>query len=219
MADLNLSNSGLCSNNLKSMIFKFTTEITSWGIFFLNRPQVNATDPHPRGVKIGSGNGLVVSGNKRLPEPMWNCWAWWLRFTHHFLRHNDRSHDIDLHAFVIIQKWSLLNRCCYSHSWYVFQMKSWLSQWLQWPEYNHLVRYGVEYAFILPKRIHNHGNIFSKIWKILKLDTNRLKLYCKIYHCCLLRSHPKQEIEQWIGYRFCDKMVWDRKYMHSRDAN
>ena len=33
-------------------------------------PQVNATEPHWWYVNIGSGNGLVPSGNKPLPEPI-----------------------------------------------------------------------------------------------------------------------------------------------------
>ena len=35
-----------------------------------NCPQVNATRPHWQLLNIGSGNGLVPSGNKPLPEPM-----------------------------------------------------------------------------------------------------------------------------------------------------
>ena len=38
--------------------------------FWLNCCQVNATEPHQWEVNIGSGNGLVPSGNKSLPEPM-----------------------------------------------------------------------------------------------------------------------------------------------------
>ena len=38
--------------------------------FLWNCYQVNATTPHWSLVNIGSGNGLVPSGNKPLPEPM-----------------------------------------------------------------------------------------------------------------------------------------------------
>ena len=38
--------------------------------FLWNCPLVNTTSPHWWLVNIGSGNGLVPSGNKPLPEPM-----------------------------------------------------------------------------------------------------------------------------------------------------
>ena len=37
-----------------------------------NCPHVNATRPHWWSINIASGNGLVLSGNKPLPEPMLN---------------------------------------------------------------------------------------------------------------------------------------------------
>ena len=39
-----------------------------------NCPDMNITGLHWWSVNIGSGNGLVPSGNKPLPEPMLNCW-------------------------------------------------------------------------------------------------------------------------------------------------
>ena len=39
-------------------------------LFLWNCPQTNDTTPHLWLVNIGSGNGLVPSGNKPLPEPM-----------------------------------------------------------------------------------------------------------------------------------------------------
>ena len=35
-----------------------------------NYSQINGTEPHEWEVKIGSGNGLLPSGNKPLLEPM-----------------------------------------------------------------------------------------------------------------------------------------------------
>ena len=70
---------GRCGCNLKSIIFKLI-----WRIDILwNCPQVNATRLHWWLVSIGSCNGLVLSGNKPLPEPVltqiyvaiWNHWS------------------------------------------------------------------------------------------------------------------------------------------------
>ena len=41
-----------------------------WRLFFWNCPNINVTGLHWWSVNIGSGNGLVPSGNKPLPEPM-----------------------------------------------------------------------------------------------------------------------------------------------------
>ena len=38
--------------------------------FLWNWPQVNATRPYWSLVKFGSGNGMVLAGNKPLPQPM-----------------------------------------------------------------------------------------------------------------------------------------------------
>ena len=56
-----------CDSNSKSMIFKIYRIVapTVW-----NSSLVNAKKPHQWEVNIGSGNGLVPSGNKPLPEPI-----------------------------------------------------------------------------------------------------------------------------------------------------
>ena len=53
-------------------IIKFQTHFNNWYLKYSleNCYQVNATTPHWLLVKIGSGNGLVPSGNKPLHEPM-----------------------------------------------------------------------------------------------------------------------------------------------------
>ena len=50
----------------------FQAIVSDWWPMYLlwNCPQVNVTGPHQKKVNIGSGNGLVPSGNKPLPEPM-----------------------------------------------------------------------------------------------------------------------------------------------------
>ena len=57
---------------LQSQISKFQTHFNNKYLkyFLWNCYQVNATTPHWSLVHIGSGNGLVPSGNKPLPEPM-----------------------------------------------------------------------------------------------------------------------------------------------------
>ena len=59
-------------NWLQSQISKFQTHFNNkyHKCFLWNCFQVNATTPHWSSVNIGSGNGLVPSGNKPLPEPM-----------------------------------------------------------------------------------------------------------------------------------------------------
>ena len=62
---------GRCCNNFKSTIFKLIIQNSKLGTcceiaFIFN----NATGPHLWDVNIGSGNGLLPSGNKPLPEPM-----------------------------------------------------------------------------------------------------------------------------------------------------
>ena len=57
--------------SLKLVNFKLISTIINMGKYFLgNCYQVNATNPHWSLVNIGSGNGLVPSGNKPIPEPM-----------------------------------------------------------------------------------------------------------------------------------------------------
>ena len=56
-----------CGNNLELVIFKFIWWID---IFPGNRSHVNATRLRWWLVNTGSGNGLVPSGNKTLPEPI-----------------------------------------------------------------------------------------------------------------------------------------------------
>ena len=50
----------------------FQTNFNDWWLSYLpwNYPQMNVTGPFWWLVNIGSGNGLVLSGNKPLPEPM-----------------------------------------------------------------------------------------------------------------------------------------------------
>ena len=57
---------------LQSQICKFQTHFDDEYLkyFLWNCYQVNATIPHWSLVNIGSGNGLVPSGNKPLPEPV-----------------------------------------------------------------------------------------------------------------------------------------------------
>ena len=52
------------------MIFQTHIKNRYLELFLQNCPQVNATRPHRWLVNIGSDNGLVLSGNKPLPEPM-----------------------------------------------------------------------------------------------------------------------------------------------------
>ena len=61
---------GVMSVILKSIIFKLIMQISSLCLLW-NGFQVKAAGPHYWQVNIiGSGNGLVPSGNKPLPEPM-----------------------------------------------------------------------------------------------------------------------------------------------------
>ena len=57
---------------LQSTISKFQTHFNDKYLqyFLWNCYQVNATTPHWSVVNIGSGNGLVPSANKPLPEPV-----------------------------------------------------------------------------------------------------------------------------------------------------
>ena len=56
---------------LQSQISKFQTHFNDKYLYFLwNCYQVSATRPHWSLINIGSGNGLVSSGNKPLPEPI-----------------------------------------------------------------------------------------------------------------------------------------------------
>ena len=74
--DLQMSCSGLTHWPwgiwLQSQIIKFQTHFNDKYLkyFLWNCYHVNATTPHWSLVNIGSGNGLVPSGNKPLPEPM-----------------------------------------------------------------------------------------------------------------------------------------------------
>ena len=56
----------------QSQISKFQTHFSNKYLkyYLWNCYRVNATTPHWSLVNIGSGNGLVPSGNKPLPEPM-----------------------------------------------------------------------------------------------------------------------------------------------------
>ena len=55
--------------NFRSVIFKLTIVNGGWGTLW-NCPQMNGTRPYWWWVNIGSGNGLVLSGTKPLPDPM-----------------------------------------------------------------------------------------------------------------------------------------------------
>ena len=57
--------------NFRHVIFKQILVIDGWGISCeINCPDMNVTGHHWWPVSIGSGNGLVPSGNTPLPEPM-----------------------------------------------------------------------------------------------------------------------------------------------------
>ena len=58
----------ICRCNLNLVIFKLLSRILS--ISSETALRVNETRPHRWLVNIGSGNGLVLSGNKPLPEPV-----------------------------------------------------------------------------------------------------------------------------------------------------
>ena len=88
--------------NLKSVTF---TPISRIDILehFLRNGSLNAKRPYWRLVTIGSGNGLVLSGNKPSPEPMSTqfCVAIW-SLGHNeltFLRHWDKMSKIMLKIF------------------------------------------------------------------------------------------------------------------------
>ena len=57
---------------LQSQISKFQTHFKDKHLkyFMLNCYQLNAATPHWSLINIGSGNGLVPSGNKPLPDPI-----------------------------------------------------------------------------------------------------------------------------------------------------
>ena len=57
---------------MKFKIINFQANSCDWWLRYLlwNCPQTNVTEPYWWLVNIGSGNGLVQSGNKPLPEPM-----------------------------------------------------------------------------------------------------------------------------------------------------
>ena len=58
-------------NLIEFNINNFQDDFSDWWLRYLiwNWPQMNATKPHWWLVNIGSGNGLMSSGNKPLPEP------------------------------------------------------------------------------------------------------------------------------------------------------
>ena len=57
---------------MKFYIYNFQTDFSDWWLRHLlwNCPNMNATGLHWLSVNICSGNGLVLSGNKPLPEAM-----------------------------------------------------------------------------------------------------------------------------------------------------
>ena len=61
---------GICCCNLKLLIFQTFIRDTYFEHFLWNCPLVNATRLHWWLVSIGSGDGLVPSGIKPLPQPM-----------------------------------------------------------------------------------------------------------------------------------------------------
>ena len=58
--------------NLNEILYFLYTNFGEWCLKHLlwNCPNMNVIALHWRSVNIGSGNGLVPSGNKLLPEPM-----------------------------------------------------------------------------------------------------------------------------------------------------
>ena len=56
--------------NFRYLIFQIISVIDSWGISYELALMMNGTRPYWWKVNIGSGNGLVPSGNKPLLEPM-----------------------------------------------------------------------------------------------------------------------------------------------------
>ena len=56
--------------NFRYVVFKWILVIADWGISCENCTNMNVTGLHWWSFNIGSGNGLVPSGNKPLPEPM-----------------------------------------------------------------------------------------------------------------------------------------------------
>ena len=57
--------------NFRWVIFKLILVVNDWGIYLLwNCLHMSVIGPYLWQVNIGSGNGLVPSGNKPLPEPM-----------------------------------------------------------------------------------------------------------------------------------------------------
>ena len=66
---LNSLASGKFEWNYRHVVFKQILVIDGWGIF-CEIALMNVTGLHWQLVNIGSGNGLVPSGNKPLPEPM-----------------------------------------------------------------------------------------------------------------------------------------------------
>ena len=65
-------NTGWWGGNSKLVIFKHIWRIDIFSFSLWNCLQVNATRPHWWLVNIGSGNGLVPSGTKPLPELMFD---------------------------------------------------------------------------------------------------------------------------------------------------
>ena len=56
--------------NFRHLISKQISMIDGWGISYEIAPNMNVNGLHWWSVNIGLGNGLVLSGNKPLPEPM-----------------------------------------------------------------------------------------------------------------------------------------------------
>ena len=56
--------------NFRYVIFQGILMIDGWGISSEISPNINVSWLHWWSFNIGSGNGLVPSGNKPLPEPM-----------------------------------------------------------------------------------------------------------------------------------------------------
>ena len=74
---INSLSPGLCIKSFNSLApgkveWNFETDFSDWSMRHLlwNCPDMNVTGPHWWSVNIGSGNGLVPSGTKPLPEPV-----------------------------------------------------------------------------------------------------------------------------------------------------
>ena len=104
---------GNCGSNLRLSILKFIPRIDILRFFLWNCPHVNAKRPHLWLVNNVSGNGLMLSGIKPLPEPM---------LTHVYLAiwHHQttmcKMHHINVLFYYHDSSWSI-KYCCDTVFW------------------------------------------------------------------------------------------------------